>query len=322
MRRRVPILARISRLALCALVLGLVGVVPAIAEADRSLDGDKKCTLCHNEASGHVLSIYQTKHGVKGDSHTPGCQGCHGESLTHQGNPSESPEIVFGAKSKMLSSTEARTSACLSCHESSVHARTYWSGSAHEKQGVTCTDCHEMHNPEQKVLNKLTQPEVCFQCHQNERAQFHRFSRHPILEGKVSCSDCHNPHGSTGPRLMVKNTITETCYTCHSEKRGPFLWEHAPVVEDCTNCHSPHGSNVTPLLKTRAPMLCQECHTSDHAKGLYSGANLPGGPFVTGNGTIPLGAQSPTDQANGRACLQCHSQIHGSNHPGGAKFNR
>ena len=121
---------------------------------------------------------------------------------------------------------------------------------------------------------------------------------------------------------MVKNTITETCYTCHAEKRGPFLWEHAPVVEDCTNCHSPHGSNVTPLLKTRAPMLCQECHTSDHAKGLYSAANLPGGAFVTGNGTIPAGAQSPTDQANGRACLQCHSQIHGSNHPGGAKYNR
>jgi DmsE family decaheme c-type cytochrome len=322
MRRSVPILLRISLLALYALVLGLVGVVPVRAEINRSLDGDKKCTLCHNEASGHVLSIYQTKHGVKGDSQTPGCQGCHGESVKHQENPSETPEIVFGAKSKQLSSTEARSEVCLSCHESSVHARTYWSGSAHEKQGVTCTDCHEMHNPEQKVLNKLTQPEVCFGCHQNERAQFHRFSRHPILEGKVSCSDCHNPHGSTGPRLMVKNTINETCYTCHSEKRGPFLWEHTPVVEDCTNCHSPHGSNVTPLLKTRAPMLCQECHTSDHAKGLYSAANLPGGTFVTGNGTIPLGGQSPTDQANGRACLQCHSLIHGSNHPAGAKYNR
>jgi len=154
-------------LALCALAFGLFGVVPAKAVVDRSLDGDKKCTLCHDGHSGPVLSIYQTKHGVKGDSRTPGCQGCHGESVTHQGNPSESPEIVFGLKSKQLSSKEARTSACLSCHESSVHARTYWSGSAHEKQGGTCTDCHEMHNPEQKVLNKLTQPEVCFGCHQN-----------------------------------------------------------------------------------------------------------------------------------------------------------
>jgi DmsE family decaheme c-type cytochrome len=121
---------------------------------------------------------------------------------------------------------------------------------------------------------------------------------------------------------MVKNTITETCYTCHAEKRGPFLWEHAPVVEDCTNCHSPHGSNVTPLLKTRPPMLCQTCHTSDHAKGLESAANLPNGNVTTGNGTIPVGAQSPLDQANGKTCLQCHSQIHGSNHPAGTKYNR
>jgi hypothetical protein len=41
----------ISRLALCAIALGLVGVVPVMAEADRSLEGDNKCTLCHNEAS-------------------------------------------------------------------------------------------------------------------------------------------------------------------------------------------------------------------------------------------------------------------------------
>src|ERR1700736_4319921 len=100
MRRSVPILVRISRLALCALVLGLVGVMPAIAEADRSLEGDKKCTLCHNEASGHVLAIYQTKHGVKGDPRTPGCQSCHGESAGHLDDPTKSPDVVFGAKSK------------------------------------------------------------------------------------------------------------------------------------------------------------------------------------------------------------------------------
>ena len=62
---------------------GVHAAVPGMAEADRSLEGDKKCTLCHNEASGHVLSIYQTKHGVKGDPRTPGCQSCHGESTLH-----------------------------------------------------------------------------------------------------------------------------------------------------------------------------------------------------------------------------------------------
>jgi DmsE family decaheme c-type cytochrome len=311
------------RLALFAVAIGLVGMLPAMAEVDRSLDGDKKCTVCHDENwRVPVLTIYQTKHGVKGDSRTPGCQSCHGESVQHQEDPSKTPEVVFGAKSKLKSSVEARNAACLTCHESSVRPKPNWAGSMHETRGVACTDCHEAHNPNPKVMSKLTQPETCFACHKDERAQIHRFSRHPILEGKVTCSDCHNPHGSTGPTLMVKNSVNETCYACHAEKRGPFLWEHAPVVDNCTNCHMPHGSNQVALLTTRPPMLCQNCHTGDHGKNHYSGANLPTGNVTTGNGTIPLGSQSPAAQGNARSCLLCHSVIHGSNHPAGAKFER
>jgi len=64
----------LHRFALCALAFGLAGLMPARAEVDRTLDGDKKCTMCHDESwRVPVLSIYQTKHGVKGDSRTPGC---------------------------------------------------------------------------------------------------------------------------------------------------------------------------------------------------------------------------------------------------------
>ncbi len=311
-------------LSLCALAAALFAFVPATVAVDRSLEGDKNCTVCHDESwKPTVLSIYQTRHGVKADARTPGCQSCHGESAGHRNDPSSKPpDVVFGAKSKNLSSPEARNGACLTCHESRILPRTNWSGSQHEARGVACTDCHEAHAPTQRVLNKLTQPQVCFACHKSQQAQIRRFSRHPILEGKVTCSNCHNPHGSTGPTLLVKNSVNETCYTCHAEKRGPFLWEHAPVVDDCTNCHTPHGSNLTPLLKMRAPMLCQSCHTGDHAKNLYSGANLPNGNATTIGGRLPLGSQSPPAQGNARSCLNCHSLVHGSNHPAGAKFQR
>ena len=308
---------------ICASVAVLLGALPAMAQADRSLEGDKQCTMCHNEDSPTpTLTIYQTKHGVKADGRTPGCQGCHGASVDHRTDPGKSPDVVFGAKSKHLSSAHDRNAACLSCHESSILPRTHWSGSAHEVNGVACTDCHQSHTPTQNVLNPLTQPEVCAKCHKAEQAQTHRISRHPILEGKVTCSSCHNVHGSDGPKLLVKESVNETCYMCHAEKRGPFLWEHAPVSDDCTNCHTPHGSNVSPLLKTRAPMLCQNCHSGDHGKNLYAGANLPNGNITTANGQIPLGSQSPSAQGNGRSCLACHSVIHGSNHPAGAKFER
>ncbi len=314
---------RLIRLSLSAITLVLVSV-SAVAQVDRTLEGDKQCTICHDENwRTPILTIYQTKHGVKGDDRTPGCQSCHGASENHRNDPSgKPPDVVFGANSKNLSPAEKRNEACLSCHESRVLPRPLWAGSEHEMRGVACTDCHQAHSPTQKVLDPVTQPDVCFSCHKTQRAQVHRYSRHPILEGKVTCSSCHNPHGSVGPKLLVKESVNETCYTCHAEKRGPFLWEHAPVVDDCTNCHTPHGSNLSPLLKMRAPMLCQCCHSGDHAKNLYSGANLPNGNVTTVDGLQPLGQQSPSSQANARSCLACHSVIHGSNHPAGAKFQR
>jgi DmsE family decaheme c-type cytochrome len=121
---------------------------------------------------------------------------------------------------------------------------------------------------------------------------------------------------------MARNTVNETCYTCHAEKRGPFLWEHSPVVDDCTNCHTPHGSSNTPLLKSRAPFLCQQCHSGDHGKNIYSGGNLPGGNITSVNGIQGVANQSPPAQLNARSCMNCHSLVHGSNHPAGAKFQR
>jgi DmsE family decaheme c-type cytochrome len=121
---------------------------------------------------------------------------------------------------------------------------------------------------------------------------------------------------------LVRNSVNETCYTCHAEKRGPFLWEHSPAVDDCTNCHAPHGSTNPALLKARVPWLCQTCHSGDHGAAINSGANLPGGSATTVNGLQALANQSPRAQTNARACLNCHVLIHGSNHPAGAKFQR
>jgi DmsE family decaheme c-type cytochrome len=145
----------------------------------------------------------------------------------------------------------------------------------------------------------------------------------PVREGKLECTSCHTPHGSNNVRMLkVGNTINEACASCHAEKRGPFLWEHAPVVDDCSNCHTPHGSTNPPLLKQRVPFLCQDCHTADHGSGINSGANLPNGNVTTANGVLPPASQSPRAQTNARACLNCHVLVHGSNHPAGAKFQR
>ena len=286
----------------------------------QAIDRDSVCTTCHDENENKpILSIYQTAHGNKADSRTPSCQSCHGESEKHLSSKNNPPDVIFGAKTSGAFTPNAskdQNTSCLTCHDKD-QSRTHWQGGAHQAADLACTSCHVVHNAHDKVRDKITQKDVCFTCHTDQKSQVNKFSHHPIPEGKIACTDCHNPHGSAGPKLLVKNTVTETCYTCHAEKRGPFLWEHQPVTEDCTNCHTPHGSNVTPLLKSRPPFMCDECHDGPHnSKNPAAGnaAGIQGG--LTGT------PANPSTSYTGRACLNCHSMVHGSNDPAGALLQR
>jgi DmsE family decaheme c-type cytochrome len=278
----------------------------------------RTCTRCHDESSEYpVLSILKSKHAVMADGRTPfadkACASCHGASLDHMeavddGATRAAPDIVFSKSGP--TSKHDQNAVCMDCHKGS--ARIHWQGSAHEQQDVGCVDCHQSHVGDDPVLTAQTQSDQCFACHKEKRAEIHRPSSHPIREGQVACSDCHNPHGSNGPKLLTKATLNETCYDCHTEKRGPFLWEHQPVREDCSLCHKPHGSVHDNLLVTRGPWLCQQCHLAQfHPSTAYSGTGLPGA-------STPSGAQ----QMLGKNCLNCHSQIHGSNHPSGVRKTR
>lgn len=322
-------LARFRNWLLAAsMAVGLLAV-PQVhaASAAEALKEDAVCTRCHDYTEAKpVLSIYQTRHGVKADARTPTCQSCHGTSEKHmKGDPNQSgraaTDVQFGHGGAYPPSDAAeQTGTCLNCHKSG--ARAHWAGSEHAGRDVVCADCHKVHVRKDPVLVKQTQPEVCFACHKEQRAQIHRISTHPIAAGQIACSDCHNPHGSTADHLLVKRSVNETCYSCHAEKRGPFLWEHGPVTDDCSNCHTPHGSVNPALLKQRTPWLCQDCHSGDHANQVNSGANLQGGNVTTVNGNAPLASAAARAQLNARNCLNCHVLIHGSNHVAGSKYMR
>ena len=275
---------------------------------------DQICTRCHDESETKpILSLYQTKHGVRVDSRTPNCQSCHGESEKHlHGDPNVKgrapPDVLFGTKrgtSGDFAVVEAnvQNGVCLVCHKKDSK-RSHWEGSTHQRVNVVCTSCHEIHNGgHDKVREKNTQSEVCFNCHKEQRSLFNRPSHHPVPEGKMACSDCHNPHGSVGPKLMKRDSVNETCYTCHMEKRGPFVHSHEPVDDDCTNCHNPHGTTAESMLKMRAPFLCNSCHTPH---GLVT-------PGIGGGGAVsPF---NPSTITQGKACVNCHTEVHGSTNP-------
>lgn len=277
---------------------------------DLIVKGDAVCTRCHDETEPFpVLAIGKTRHGTAADGGIPTCTSCHGDSPTHISKPEgatvrPAPEVHFARDSKTPIAVQDQV--CLNCHQGDK--LTHWQTGLHAAREVPCIGCHQLHTQHDKARDKKTQPEVCFACHKEQRMMVNRPSHHPIKEGKVVCSDCHNSHGSTGERMLVRDTVVQTCYTCHMEKRGPFVRNHQPVTEDCTICHNPHGSVNDNLLKQRPPFLCQQCHEPTGHRG--ANPSFTGTPGETsGTGTSGLGI------TQGRACLNCHTNIHGSNNP-------
>jgi len=297
-------------LGLC--LCGLVGSAWAAVDAQAS----KACLQCHEE---NAENMAKSAHSVAADARTPTCVSCHGASGKHAGNPTEAkPDRLFSGKSALPAADASAV--CLDCHEKDTK-RALWAASAHPAADVGCGNCHKVHVNRDRALAKTTQSEVCFACHKEQRTQISKPSRHPLAEGKMACSDCHNVHGSAGPKLARRDTTNDTCYTCHAEKRGPFAHAHEPVTEDCAICHNPHGSAIPGMLKVRAPILCNQCHTP-HVTGELGAVGGQRGvfpPAAPGQGTPAI--TSGTTGKNvvniwqGRSCMNCHTQVHGSNNP-------
>src|SRR5207237_1183353 len=139
------------------------------------------------------------------------------------------------APSMTTGSDYVGSDACISCHARG--SRLFWYGSPHESRNIACVGCHVGHEPETRKLSsdarfnapltdvqtRKQEPELCLQCHLMRRAQLQRSSHMPYREGKVTCTSCHNPHGSPNPHQLLQATTNENCYSCHTERRGPFL---------------------------------------------------------------------------------------------------
>ena len=276
------------------------GTKPSVS-VEASFVGAKVCVTCHAsqaESFSHTLMgrIGKTQKG-KFD-----CENCHGPGSAHvkAGGGRGVGGIISFRPEDTSRTAEENNAICLTCHQRGD--RTYWSGSTHETRGLMCTNCHTVMKQVSRKFQIKTafEPDTCFQCHKDRRAQLFRTSHMPLREGKMVCSDCHNPHGSATEAMLRENSINDNCYKCHAEKRGPFLFEHTPVRENCLNCHDPHGSTNEYMLKISRPRLCTECHAFGH--GTTSG---------------PLAVQSIS-----RQCQNCHTEVHGTNSPSGPLLHR
>ncbi|MGB0036860.1 MAG: DmsE family decaheme c-type cytochrome [Candidatus Acidiferrales bacterium] len=264
--------------------------------------GPEVCKTCHEDIykGWEKTPHWKTTLDTHGGPSEHGCEACHGPGSAHvEGGGDKSKIFTFkGVAAKEISSR------CLTCHTSS-HEQSGFSRSVHLQNNVSCIDCHSPHHPkESEHLMKEKQPQLCYGCHLETKQQFARPFHHRVNEGLVRCTDCHNPHGTNQAKMLRATSSQDlVCFKCHTDKQGPFVFEHQPVkVEGCVACHVPHGSSNPRLLKrSQVNVLCLECHSiSLDTTGVGVEGPLPAGPAHNQNQKY-------------QACTMCHTQIHGSN---------
>jgi DmsE family decaheme c-type cytochrome len=281
--------------------------------------GVETCLHCHNSAGGQITrtahadtSQWRAANALAKTGVTTTCEGCHGSGKAHAEAEleAERTETKNPAAKKLIfdfdlktSSAESINKRCLTCHASGPNHLNS-SNSFHRQNDVSCVNCHSPHHAstQEKLLVK-TQPELCYTCHSQQKAQFNMPFRHRVDEGLIQCTDCHNQHGTGGiwesdhlvRQVRTSSSGSFVCFKCHADKQGPFVFEHAAVkTEGCAACHTPHGGPNPHMLKqSNVGLLCLSCHTA------------------AAFGHTPAMDPMMSDQQN--SCPLCHVQIHGSN---------
>jgi len=224
------------------------------------------------------------------------CESCHGPG---------SLAVVNAAEAKRCDTTTflqlkelpppAQSLICLKCHATAASMNlNHWNASRHAQAGVSCFDCHKLHEGPQQKVSRKEMADLCYSCHANVKMEYAQPSHHAVPENRMACIDCHEPHGTLNDFDLRGATARDTCTRCHASFQGPFVFEHGDVMENCANCHRPHGSVHNRLLTTAQPFLCLQCHPAGAHAGLQD--------------------QGAKNVYFGR-CTDCHSTIHGTDTP-------
>ncbi len=172
--------------------------------------------------------------------------------------------------------------------------------------------------------------EACATCHEEIVKDF-KTADHAKHQAKgknaegAGCESCHGPgslHVAAGGgrnTLSKKNIINpkkspETCFQCHTDKRGEFSLPHThPVLQgkmSCVDCHNPHkgsamrggGTNLHGENET-----CFKCHTAQRGPFVFEHEALREGCTTC---HLPHGSVNAKMLAerNQNLCLKCHFQ--------------
>ncbi len=186
-------------------------------------DVQAKAQTCLNCHSGTRARFFASPHGKA----LMDCTNCHSDLMT-----------VTRIK-------KSPTKICISCHQE-VLAQFELNERHRLQEGILeCTTCHDQHAPSTKNRLGGFKHESCLNCHTDKGGPFlyeHGASR---IEG---CSSCHEVHGSPNRHLLIHQSISDLCFSCHVAAPS-FHSRFTSQSTNCTVCHATiHGSNLDKLF--------------------------------------------------------------------------
>jgi len=275
-------------------LLLLLGHSPGLVAQEAEQPATMSCADCHDQAKAFTTNPHargEVKNNVVPNAV---CETCHGDGAAH---------IEGGGDTTKITVPRGLTGAnetCLMCHDTASERHALRTGMHANSNAVNCLSCHAIHSKEPRLLAK-NEVAVCASCHSTQASSFrNKPYSHRIGRGGMSCSSCHEPHGRPGEDSIRRTAAGEpACLSCHSDKRGPYVFQHGgAAIGECATCHEPHGSvNPNQLRRTRVAQLCLECHS------------------VTTHDVA--GSQPPAfhnlNNPRFQNCTTCHVTVHGSN---------
>jgi DmsE family decaheme c-type cytochrome len=261
------------------------------------------CSDCHDQAKAFVTNPHARGGVTKGVVSNDVCSTCHGDGTEH---------MELGGDKTKITVPRGRTGSdetCMLCHDTATDRMSRRGMHANSNQ-VSCLTCHSVHSADPRSPHLVAKPQLalCGTCHTQSASMRAKPYGHRLDRGGMTCSSCHEPHGrrSTAERsLALTGHLRRThsgeapCLSCHTEKRGPFVFSHGGAeLAECTTCHETHGSsNPKQLVRATVQQVCIECHSP--------------------TATATLGSQPPSfhnlSLPRYQNCTTCHTAVHGSN---------
>jgi DmsE family decaheme c-type cytochrome len=273
------------------------------APAAQEPEAVPSCGDCHEQGKTFLTNPHARGEVKNGAVSNDVCSTCHGDGTEHIANGGDKTKIV--KPSGLTGSNET----CMMCHDVFTDRMTRHGLHANSAT-VNCLTCHSIHSADKRSAHLVAKPQLalCGTCHTQSASFRNKPYAHHLDKAGMECSTCHEVHGRPANgahslelqgHLKLTRTGEAPCLSCHTEKKGPFVFEHgAGAVADCTSCHEVHGSsNPKQLKRATVAQVCMECHS----------------PI----GTASLGSQPPSfhnlSLPRYQNCTTCHVAVHGSN---------